>query len=465
MAEESSDDSPSITMKTNPKVVIIGAGISGIMAGHELAKEGIQDFVILEATDRVGGRIWSVDLETAPGRKTELGANWIHGIHANPIYKIATQHNLLSKLYQGRKLGQRMMFLHQDGHPVNTKNDSVGAFIWREFSEKLDRYHGQERHIREMVLHQRLLGECIISGCNNMNDIALSEVGSFQELPGVHYVIPPGFEQICHILKENIPSEALRLKHAVSQIKYGQADGAEHPVCVECQNGQKFYADHVIVTVSLGYLKQHHDRLFEPLLPVEKLSAFERVAMGTVNKVILEFDGQILPDGIFRLELIWDRLEEDELVDLSERWFKKLGSFEAVTDNVLMGWLSGDEAEYMEKLSEEEVGKQCVDVLKRFLHRSVKELPNLKKVSRSTWKSNPFSLGAYSFIPVGAFAEDIETLAEPILDKDHTPTVLFAGEATHPNFYSSSHGALLSGKREAQRIIDLHHGGATNGDI
>lgn len=62
MAEESSDDSPSITMKTNPKVVIIGAGISGIMAGHELAKEGIQDFVILEATDRVGGRIWSVDL-------------------------------------------------------------------------------------------------------------------------------------------------------------------------------------------------------------------------------------------------------------------------------------------------------------------------------------------------------------------------------------------------------------------
>ena len=37
------------------------------------------------------------------------------------------------------------------------------------------------------------------------------------------------------------------------------------------------------------------------------------------------------------------------------------------------------------------------------------------------------------------------------------PVLLFAGEATHPTFYSSSHGALLSGQREAQRIVDLYH--------
>ena len=36
------------------------------------------------------------------------------------------------------------------------------------------------------------------------------------------------------------------------------------------------------------------------------------------------------------------------------------------------------------------------------------------------------------------------------------PVLMFAGEATHPTFYSSSHGALLSGQREAKRIIELY---------
>ena len=36
------------------------------------------------------------------------------------------------------------------------------------------------------------------------------------------------------------------------------------------------------------------------------------------------------------------------------------------------------------------------------------------------------------------------------------PTLCFAGEATHPSFYSSSHGALLSGEREAKRLIDFY---------
>lgn len=64
MASEDSDDGHTKTRswKKSPKVVIIGAGISGISAGNLLASNGITDFVILEASDRVGGRIWSIDL-------------------------------------------------------------------------------------------------------------------------------------------------------------------------------------------------------------------------------------------------------------------------------------------------------------------------------------------------------------------------------------------------------------------
>jgi len=49
-------------MERSPRVVIIGAGISAVAAANLLIREGIDDIVILEATERVGGRICSIDL-------------------------------------------------------------------------------------------------------------------------------------------------------------------------------------------------------------------------------------------------------------------------------------------------------------------------------------------------------------------------------------------------------------------
>jgi len=49
-------------MERSPRVVIIGAGISAVAAANLLVSEGVGDIVMLEATDRVGGRIWSIDL-------------------------------------------------------------------------------------------------------------------------------------------------------------------------------------------------------------------------------------------------------------------------------------------------------------------------------------------------------------------------------------------------------------------
>lgn len=494
MADES-DDNQSIISKDSPRIVIIGAGISGVKAAVTLLKNGIEDIVILEATSRTGGRIKSVELETDPtGVKAELGANWIHGIDRNPIYRFCVRNNMLTPSYQGRQLGRKAMFLLENGHPVNIKvieevdmtygmimsqveefyqchlptpveNDSVGAFVDREFDYRFGRYEGNDFHIRKMILQQRLIGECIIAGCHSMHDISLSEVGCFEELPGLHYVIPPGFESVVDMLKKDIPKDKILLDHPVTQITWNSGanlnvanDNTNHyEACIECQNGKRFYADHVIVTCSLGYLKKHHKRMFNPQLPNYKQDAIERVNIGTVNKVVLEFEKRILPEDVLRLELVWDR-ENIENEDLRTSWVKKIGAFEVVNEkgNVLIGWLSGREAEYYETLSDEEVIRACVSALKQFLKHQDIDVPKIKRVIRSYWKTNPYTLGSYSFIPVGAHAEDIESLGEPVMDHTDRPVLLFAGEATHTTFYSSSHGALLSGEREAQRIIDLY---------
>ena len=61
---ESSDDSHLNLLRDSPKVVIVGAGLSGIATADILIRSGIQDIVLLEATDRVGGRIWSIPVGT-----------------------------------------------------------------------------------------------------------------------------------------------------------------------------------------------------------------------------------------------------------------------------------------------------------------------------------------------------------------------------------------------------------------
>ena len=90
----------------------MGAGISGLTAADVLHK--VSNFItceILEARDRIGGRIYTAKLgsEELP---CDLGASWIHGIGRgkkeddpkgmwkgmwNPVYKICREHKIATQ--------------------------------------------------------------------------------------------------------------------------------------------------------------------------------------------------------------------------------------------------------------------------------------------------------------------------------------------------------------------------------
>lgn len=74
----------------NKKVVIIGAGFSGIAAGVKLLESGISDVVILEAENRIGGRVHSI--EFGEGKKIDMGAQWVQGQAGNVIYEMTKDH-------------------------------------------------------------------------------------------------------------------------------------------------------------------------------------------------------------------------------------------------------------------------------------------------------------------------------------------------------------------------------------
>ncbi|KAA0195461.1 hypothetical protein HAZT_HAZT011638 [Hyalella azteca] len=65
------------------------------------------------------------------------------------------------------------------------------------------------------------------------------------------------------------------------------------------------------------------------------------------------------------LILLWEPC--DETSEMTDRWYRKIYSFTKVTETLLLAWISGDEAKYMETLPFDTVLEKCTEILRQFL--------------------------------------------------------------------------------------------------
>lgn len=125
--------------------------------------------------------------------------------------------------------------------------------------------------------------------------------------------------------------------------------------------------------------------------------------------------------------------------------------------NTLLAWVGGRGAIEMEKLSDRQISDECMKLIKKFLNNS--SLPDPSKFYCSRWKSNELVGGAYSFTSKGTdhIGEWEKVLSQPIVfDNGNSNVVLLAGEACHQQYFSTVHGAFLSGIEQAERILSLN---------
>ncbi len=85
--DEETELMPNQNSSTSADVLVLGAGIAGLAAARTLTDKGLS-VIVLEARDRVGGRMWT---DSSLGLPLDLGASWIHGVKGNPITKLAKQ--------------------------------------------------------------------------------------------------------------------------------------------------------------------------------------------------------------------------------------------------------------------------------------------------------------------------------------------------------------------------------------
>ncbi|MCO5580038.1 hypothetical protein L7F22_033904 [Adiantum nelumboides] len=565
-----------------PRVIIVGAGMSGLSAAHHLATLAPDQFniTILEASDRAGGRICS---STFDGELVEMGATWIHGIEGSPIHDIAQRMRLMhgdspwecmdgfpespvvvaeggvpvpshivdcmGDLY--RKLyaviqytdGGLQQFSECDcGVSIDEfkqlrkklKGASVGEYLWEGFKKYVamqeknvangtySNGHGGRKlssewnveALREGVFRMRENVERSVTAAGSMNDLDMDSNDEYWEYPGEHKTIGHGYSSIIQYLAASLPEKIIQFNKQVSKIAWFNSLSAG-PVHINCEDGTSYEAEHVIVTVSLGILKAEvpsalvsksvqPNRLFHPPLPAWKLSAISKLGFGVVDKCFLSMK-PTLPGSVYpHMQLVFK--EDGSYNKLSSAhipwWMQKNFSFYPIhgSSHVVCTWLTGEEAVEMERFSNDEVIVGIVRTMRAFGYgerisdfcadckvRKIKELgayanlqeevsdmnggyPSVKGLLRSQWGSNPLFRGSYSYVAVGSTGEDIDAVAEPLprtpadgmvvdaaTDCRRPLQLLFAGEATHRYCYSTTHGAYLSGVREAERLAK-HYG-------
>ncbi|XP_004398253.1 PREDICTED: spermine oxidase isoform X4 [Odobenus rosmarus divergens] len=516
---DSADDplSCGLRRRGQPRVVVIGAGLAGLAAAKALLEQGFTDVTVLEASSCIGGRVQSVKLGHAT---FELGATWIHGSHGNPIYHLAEANGLLEETTDGeRSVGRISLYskngvacyltnhgcripkdvveefsdlynevynltqeFFRHGKPVNAESqNSVGVFTREEVRNRIrDDPEDPEatKRLKLAMIQQYLKVESCESSSHSMDEVSLSAFGEWTEIPGAHHIIPSGFMRVVELLAEGIPTHVIQLGKPVRCVHWDQASARPRGPEIEPR----------------GVLKRQYTSFFRPGLPAEKVAAIHRLGIGTTDKIFLEFEEPFWGPECNSLQFVWeDEAESRTLTYPPELWYRKICGFDVLYPperygHVLSGWICGEEALVMEKCDDEAVAEICTEMLRQFTGNP--NIPKPRRILRSAWGSNPYFRGSYSYTQVGSSGADVEKLAKPLpytesskmaqgnsskqrpghllsskcseqsLDPNRGSIkpmqVLFSGEATHRKYYSTTHGALLSGQREAARLIEMY---------
>ncbi|KAI1891958.1 hypothetical protein AGOR_G00149070 [Albula goreensis] len=460
-------------MKSDPKILVVGAGIAGIAAATKLREFGFSDVTLLEATGQTGGRI----------AKSHLGKSWIdtgaqiiHGAtDKNPVYCLCKTHGFLDEVTKeegswaifnnkGNKVDPEFAEqVYEAGQTImrQMSYDNIKKSIGAHFAEKTQELlsaHEESPNVEQARGILSMVGKdfLIDIGATDLNDVSQASWKYMPKDIGEDLNIGGNMFRLVEKLLEDFPKECVVLNKAVSRIEWDR-DDTQYPVRVVL-GSEKMEADHVVVTMSLGCLKAGATTLFSPQLPQDKVQVINDLQFGTITKIFLEYEEAFWESSVSEISLVWEDESCEHIFTERNNWLKYLHDFTVMRPqekfgNVLIGWCAGDVAKLVEEMSEEKLSAAVTDHLRTFTGNS--SLPAPKTVLVTKWQSNPYTMGSYSFIPVGIDAEVMDTLAQPLSSgRDTGPElqVLFAGEGTIKSMYSTVQGALLSGQREANRL-------------
>ncbi len=401
-------------------IIIIGAGASGLAAARALADAGAAPLIV-EARERLGGRIWT-DHSRGP---VELGAEFIHGDQAATWGLVRAAGLRTSPWGDERRFAAGGRILPADDPAV----ERVYAFY-----DAVAHYAGPDLSAAELLRGQAAAGDVALTmalrwlanleGADparlSAAAFAAEREASFNGEGNFH--ILDGYDRVVAGLAAGLQ---VRLGAPVERVAWGAGE-----VALTLAGGETLLARQALVTVPIGVLQAGRP-LFAPALPEAKAAAIAAIPMGNVTKLAMWFDRQLWPD--------FTVLSTDGRI---ATWWP----VESAATPTLMGYQGGPQALAVAAMGEERAVAVALDELSELFGPEVRQACLGARLA--DWSRDPWSLGAYTYSAVGMGAARA-TLAEPLAD-----TLFFAGEAVAQGGHIATvHGAIESGRRAAAELL------------
>ena len=447
------------TPATDHDVVIVGAGAAGLYAAYTLNNLGY-DVLILEATDRHGGRVYS---DTLGDVGIEHGAEELYGASNNFVFNdIIAEYGTGAqiRIFRENNSQDQLIVMDADGLGGGTPcfAETGDCYLESEIVDYWDFYYDIRDHDNDDP--DQLVSDYLDNTWgvpSTSRGYHLYEAGSpageygttveklgirslsrewngFSLTGAVYGLKPTGYLDALNTLYFDTVTPFITYNSPVTVV---DTRGIK-PVAID-SNGVYHYADAIIVTVSLGVLKAGIID-FIPDLPAGKLTAIDTIGMGNGLKISLRFDTQI-----------WENKMMNVLADgpAGNCWTPNKYQPDA-TDHVLTCFSMGRNAEILEALPDDtaRINKVLIDLDAAFAGAASTEFA---EGVVQNWSAEPYVLGSYSFPAPGtrplAGLTKRQVLAQPV-----GTTLYFAGEATHNTAASTVPGALQTGARAAGEV-------------
>jgi monoamine oxidase len=439
----------------NRSVVVVGAGIAGLSAASRLGSAGCA-VSLLEARDRIGGRIWTIP-KTEAGPPIELGAEFIHGRPPEILDPLNESGTEIAEV-KGRSW---CAFEHE----------LRSCDFWSSVESILDKMDASAPDESFQDFLKRI---CSLSDNDRpAQKRALGYVVGFNAadpaLVGVHWLLKEmragkenegdrsfrsgnGYRDLLDVFEKRIaacPNVRILTGGVVEQVRWEQ--GRAEVVARTSTGAQRFRSSRTLITLPLAVLKGPPGECgvvhFEPSLPGEKIAALQKLEMGKVIRIVLSFRDRF-----------WDPMgPRDAKATLSDmgflfsddEWFPTWWTGMPKKFPVLTGWAPFRCAEKLSGQSREFVVDRSLKTLSALLKVDLRMLrTELQNAYFHDWQNDPFSRGAYSYGGVGSDGAQ-EELASSVAE-----TLFFAGEATDVTGNNGTvHGAMASGYRAASQIL------------
>ncbi len=422
---------------TETDIVIIGAGLAGLGAAAAVRDAG-RRAVVLEASNRVGGRAWTDYPAALGGVWFDMGAIWFHDAEHNPLVPIArTAGDTLLRSDEIRK--ERTFIGNRLANPAE-----LAAFgnAWADYEAAADALIASRGDASLAEVTRQRPNDPWAATIEAWEGpvICAVDAGRFSALDwrrnalGGSNLVPDG--GIGAFVQRRLTGGlAIRLNTPVTRVSRGGAGGR---VTVETPAGS-ISAGACIVTVSTGVLASGM-LAFDPVLPARVLNAVQSLPMGLAMKVALRATG---PDRLdLPLHCSVDRILERQGEPLMPFQCWPFGR------DYVQGWIGGSVALDLAKAGEAAAVDFALSYLRRAFGGRVDRLFAGGASLVTHWDADPLVRGAYCYaVPGSAHARD--TLAEPVSDGH----LMFAGEACHVPFAGTVAGAWLSGQTAARTAL------------